>query len=530
MLYRKWRPQTFDEVIGQGHVVQTLRNALQGDRVAHAYLFSGPRGTGKTTCARLVAKAVNCLSEESERPCNECKACRAVNEGRLMDLVEIDAASNNGVDDVRELKEKVGFAPAQARFKVYVIDEVHMLSNAAFNALLKTLEEPPPYAIFILATTEPHKLPATIISRCQRFGFRPISEGDIAEQLRRVCEQENIEAEDEALVVIARHAQGAMRDALSLLEQVSSGGKLGVDDVRQVLGLVAEDGLLDVLEAVAAGEVGATLTAVATVMAEGVDARVMRRQLVAQLREALHLAVGADVPGASERVRSLAGAGTEKLVKWLSRLVQVTRGADDRSGLEVALVRAAMGLEAATAPMEVVLPASAAEPEMAQPKPRRERRRSPARRERVERELAPSPEEPASEPRVEMEKSLEALRAGWPKLLARVRMAGSSTIEALLRSCQPVSVDNGTVQISAAFDFHREKLEYGPTREVIEEVLSDMMNGLVTLQIVAGSAATPASPEGKTEPQVGVVPEQFADDLLVVTAATELGAAVRVDG
>ena len=196
---------SFDEVVGQEHVIRTLRNALTSGRIHHAYLFAGPRGTGKTTTARLLAKAVNCLAPEEQRPCNECTICQAVNEGRLLDLIEIDAASNTGVDDVRELREKVGFRPNEARYKVYVIDEVHMLSNAAFNALLKTLEEPPPHAIFVLATTESHKIPATVLSRCQRFDFRRIPISQIVDRLAWMTEQEHIEADREALALVARH-------------------------------------------------------------------------------------------------------------------------------------------------------------------------------------------------------------------------------------------------------------------------------------------------------------------------------------
>jgi DNA polymerase-3 subunit gamma/tau len=226
-LYRKWRSQNFQEVIGQDHVTRTLRSALREGRLAHAYLFSGPRGTGKTSTARILAKAHNCTAPEGERPCNQCAHCTAISEGRFVDLIEIDAASNNSVDDVRELRDKVNFRPAEGDVKIYIIDEVHMLSPAAFNALLKTLEEPPDYVRFILATTEPHKIPATVLSRCQRFDFRRIPVPEIASHLRHILNEEQRQAEDEALTAIARSAQGCMRDAVSLLDQMMSGGAGG---------------------------------------------------------------------------------------------------------------------------------------------------------------------------------------------------------------------------------------------------------------------------------------------------------------
>ena len=235
-LYRKWRPQTFDDIVGQEHIVRTLRNALQTGRLHHAYLLAGPRGTGKTTTARLIAKAVNCLSPMEERPCDQCEICRAVTDGRLMDLMEIDAASNTGVDNIRDLLEKVGFRPAHASFKVYVVDEVHMLSTAAFNALLKTLEEPPEHVIFVLATTEVHKIPETILSRCQRFEFRRIPLAGLVGQLQTIAAAEGIEAEPEALDLIARAATGSMRDAISLFDQMAAGGAVTADYVRLMLG------------------------------------------------------------------------------------------------------------------------------------------------------------------------------------------------------------------------------------------------------------------------------------------------------
>ena len=242
-LYRRWRPQTFAEIIGQEHVTHTLLNALRAGRIAHAYLFSGPRGTGKTTTARVLAKAVNCLDPQEGEPCNQCAICRSLNEGRSLDLIEIDAASNRGIDEIRELRERIAFAPSECRYKVYVIDEVHMLTKEAFNALLKTLEEPPPHAIFVLATTEPHRIPPTVLSRCQRFDFRRVSLQHLKQKLELICAKEGIRAEPAALEAIARYALGSFRDAESLLDQLASFGDemISLKRVQDMLGAVSTE-------------------------------------------------------------------------------------------------------------------------------------------------------------------------------------------------------------------------------------------------------------------------------------------------
>ena len=261
VLYRKWRPRTFSEVYGQGPVTAALKNEVKSGRLAHAYLFTGSRGTGKTTCAKILAKAVNCLHPVDGDPCNECDVCRGIDSGAVMDVAEIDAASNNGVDNIRDLREEVNFTPAVARFRVYIIDEVHMLSAGAFNALLKTLEEPPAHVIFILATTEVHKLPATILSRCQRFDFRRIPPADIAARLHEVAEREGVTLDEEAGLLLARLADGALRDALSLLDQCLSRSKdVTADVVAQAAGLAGRDYLYELSAAVREKDGGAALS------------------------------------------------------------------------------------------------------------------------------------------------------------------------------------------------------------------------------------------------------------------------------
>ena len=239
-LYRAYRPQNFEDVVGQEHITRTLKNQIENNNVGHAYLFSGTRGTGKTSTAKIFARAVNCINSINQEPCNECDVCKDILNDNIMDVIEIDAASNNSVDDIRELRENVKYSPTKSKYKVYIIDEVHMLSQGAFNALLKTLEEPPSYVIFILATTEQHKIPATILSRCQRFDFKRVTVNDMTDRMKKICNEENIEVEDKALNLIARNSQGALRDALSMLDQCISfaDNKIEYKDVVELLGTV----------------------------------------------------------------------------------------------------------------------------------------------------------------------------------------------------------------------------------------------------------------------------------------------------
>lgn len=288
-LYRVWRPQTFEDLVGQDMITKTLKNALATKQTTHAYLFAGPRGTGKTSCAKLFAKALNCPNQFNGDPCNECEICKAITAGRLNDVIEIDAASNNGVEEIRDIRDKVKYAPTQADYKVYIIDEVHMLSTSAFNALLKTLEEPPANVVFILATTDPHKIPATIISRTQRFDFKRITSGAILERMEYILKQKQFEYDEKALNVIARAAEGGMRDALSILDQVLSFGdnKVTLDNALLVTGSVTRENLIKYLSQVQNHETVAGLQTIHAILDEGKDSKRLLEDLINCCRDLL---------------------------------------------------------------------------------------------------------------------------------------------------------------------------------------------------------------------------------------------------
>lgn len=350
-LYRKWRPRVFEDVSGQPHITATLKNEVASGRIAHAYIFTGSRGTGKTTCAKILAKAVNCLNPHDGDPCNECENCRGIDSGSMLDVVEIDAASNNGVDNIRDLREETNYTPASAKYRVYIIDEAHMLSIGAFNALLKTLEEPPAYVVFILATTEVHKIPATIMSRCQRFDFRRIPHDDIVSRLNFVAEHENIKLDANAADMIARISDGGMRDALSLLDQCAGDGAVDEERVANAVGLTGREYLFELSAAVAKHDVSAALRVVDGLYSSSKSVERLCDELLAHFRD-LMVVKSVKNPfeiitcrsDEAEKLKATAQEFSEEAILHALDTIQVSlenlkRSSSGRVGIETCLLR-----------------------------------------------------------------------------------------------------------------------------------------------------------------------------------------------
>ncbi len=553
-LYRAWRSQTFEDVIGQQHITQTLQNSIREGRLSHAYLFNGPRGTGKTSTAKILSKAVNCERGPSPEPCNECDACRRITSGACIDVSEFDAASNRGVEEIRDIRDKVKYAPTEVRYKVYIIDEVHMLTTEAFNALLKTLEEPPEHVLFILATTEPHKVPATILSRCQRFDFRRITPVEQAGRMRRICEAEGIEADEEALALIARLSDGGMRDALSLLDQATSfaTGRVTADEVLAMTGGVAGEQYGLLAEAVAKQDVGFVLDFVDKLMRDGKSADKCLEGFLSYLRDLLlvKLVPGSNAvtdrlaPAERERLSAVAAAfANDRLFQMIDTvngyLGEMKYAAMPQTMLEVALLKlcapgpgaaAAAPSGAASAAAGGVAAAASSGAELSGLSA--ELRRLAARVERLESrpaapadgggsaggsapaaapKPAPPPPKPMKTPAAlqpflasrESEPYRLAMRE-WPAVLQRVKER-KITVHAWLVDGEPVSATEDVVLVAFKNTFHRDTTEKPANKELIESAMAEVFGRplrLATMLLKDWKAAEESAAGTSAPPEV----------------------------
>jgi DNA polymerase III subunit gamma/tau len=512
-LYRRHRPQSFDEVVGQEHVVRTLHNAVERDRVHHAYLFVGSRGTGKTSMAKILARCLNCEQGPTTEPCGKCESCRAIAAGTSLDVIEMDAASNRSVDDIRELRERVGYVPAAGRWKVYIIDEAHMLTREAWNAFLKTLEEPPPNTVFVLATTEAHKVMPTIVDRCQRFDFQRPASGQIAEVLQRVARAEGIEIADGAVSAIARAAAGSFRDGLATLDQLVAygGSPVETDDVLAVLGVADADLIFAAADAIADGDGRSALETVERLTRSGRDASQFMRDLVAHLRQLLVIRTADAVPDAfavtpsqGDRLRDQAGrigdAALVRAIDELSSALTAIRewGDDPRTALELALLKSARPdsdpssealaqridrLERGfSGPVAVQDPGpgsgevapGATEGDAGSSAPAPSEAGGPS--ERAANASAPRSAAPTAATVTAVEAiDLERVAGLWPAILDQVRQSGSELLSAVFQAARPVAVDPEHAVLEVGFPpgaaFNRRKAESHANRERLADAV-----------------------------------------------------------
>jgi DNA polymerase-3 subunit gamma/tau len=515
VFYRKWRPQTLAGIIGQEHVTQTLLNALANERVSHAYLFCGPRGTGKTTTARGLAKAVNCLNNGKGEPCNECAMCRAITDGNALDVIEVDAASNRGIDEMRDLREKINYAPNQARYKVYIIDEVHMLTKEASNAVLKTLEEPPPHIIFILATTEVHKLLPTILSRCQRFDFRRHTVPNIVSVLTEVGKNEGITAEPEALKLIAKAATGSMRDALNLLQQAYTfyGKEISLQQARDLLGISGDRRYRELAKYLVENDVAAGVQVINSANTDGIDLRQFNRELVEYLRMLLLIKTDSNesLELTAEDIAELKDLATRvslpRILKAIKLFGQLELSIDSYSTLplELALVDSTMPADEAdnspenrTEPvMKTVKETPKSPPPTSQPVTQPEeikenRQPSPAATPPATEGPTLSATPPADnnggkEPTTPVSESDEIsplaagsdivqLQQNWRKMINDAPDGMSKTpAAALLRSASPMSLDGDTIVISFEYAYHKEKMDNIDNQRTADKIVSSFL-------------------------------------------------------
>jgi len=464
--YRKYRPQNFNYLVGQDHVRQTLMNALKEKRTVHAYIFAGPRGTGKTSTARLFAKSLNCLDpDENMEPCNKCEICVSINEGRLIDLIEIDAASNRGIDEIRDLIEKINFAPTRAKNKIYIIDEAHMLTKEAFNALLKTLEEPPAYVYFILCTTEPHKIPETIISRCQRFDFKRIDAKTIMARLSYIAQLEKIEAEDRAIEAIAKNSEGGLRDAIGLMEQLTTNNKLTYEHVKEMLGLSGHENIDEFYKFIESGDASNALLFIQNLYKEGFDLAQFTRELLEVLREKLISAVQKSETDKINRLIAVTDVFQNALDKFKSAAIP-------QLPLEIAVIELC-GYKKDSTPIAAKISAPAVTQIAAESKSTV--KKSASAKTKPVSSVSSETTMPEDET---IELTLDNISAKWPRIIENIK---TPTLKQGFKNAKPDSLKNDTLTLEFKSKFYMDEVLSTNHLNELEKVFMDIFNKKVRI-------------------------------------------------